>query len=75
MDAAGQCPECEGTTLVAERATRDGGEPMAGNLIDCPVCQATGLASEVSYWEVDASRFYSRLQMLRLKHEAKDGAQ
>uniref|UniRef100_UPI003F495164 hypothetical protein n=1 Tax=Nonomuraea sp. CA-251285 TaxID=3240002 RepID=UPI003F495164 len=66
MTAAGLCWECWGTGAVAERATRDGGLPMAGNLIGCPVCGGSGLDADVSYHDVDTGAFYNRLAMLRL---------
>jgi hypothetical protein len=67
MTQAGLCPECWGTGMVAQRATRDGGKPMAGDLIDCPVCGGTGQDVDVSYHDVDTSTYYNRFQMLELE--------
>lgn len=66
MYHAGLCWECWGTGAVAERATRDGGLPIEGNLTRCPVCGGSGQDADVSYFDIDTSTFYNRLAMLRL---------
>ncbi|MFF4777664.1 hypothetical protein ACFY05_33035 [Microtetraspora fusca] len=66
LDRAGACPDCEGTGLVPEQAERDGGQPMAGNLVECPACSSTGRSDDVSYFDVDRNAYYTRIAALRL---------
>lgn len=69
LEHAGLCSECWGTTLVSERATKsvEGAQkPMAGNLIGCPICGATGTAANMSFYDIPKGFYYSRFQMLEL---------
>lgn len=70
MELAGVCYVCQGTTMVAQRATRDGGVPMAGNLMDCPICGGSGSAADMSFGDVDLDAFYDRQTMARLRAQA-----